>query len=237
MLQIAICDDEKFYRDRIQTLLAGYLEKRQLEYTITRFFSGEDFLSRGENIVQFDIVFLDISINAIDGIETALQIRAFQSRTEIVFVTAFINYVLEGYKVNAVRYILKDTLDTAVEECMDAILRKRQLRQVSFSFLEGEQRLYTDNILYIESRKHKAVFFCLESKLINLTIYDKLDHIEKKLEGHGFLRIHKSYLVNMKHIQRISNYKAELDVGGELSVPRRRYQAVKEAFVAYKGAL
>lgn len=120
---------------------------------------------------------------------------------------------------------------------MDAILRKRQLRQVSFSFLEGEQGLYTDNILYIESRKHKAVFFCLESKLINLTIYDKLDHIEKKLEGHGFLRIHKSYLVNMKHIQRISNYKAELDVGGELSVPRRRYQAVKEAFVAYKGAL
>lgn len=57
MLQIAICDDEKFYRDRIQTLLAGYLEKRQLEYTITRFFSGEDFLSRGKILYNMTLFF------------------------------------------------------------------------------------------------------------------------------------------------------------------------------------
>ena len=68
-------------------------------------------------------------------------------------------------------------------------------------------------------------------------LYDKLDEVEKKLKCCGFLRIHKSYLVNMKHIRKINNYKVLLDTGAELPVPRIRYHAVKEAFVAYKGAL
>lgn len=237
MLQIAICDDEIYDRDRIQKYLTEYLIKHNLAYSITPFPSGKDFLNQRENVVKYDIVFMDINMEEMDGIETAARIRAFHSKTHIVFVTAFINYVLEGYKVNAVRYIMKDTLDTAIAECMDAILKKMQLQQVAFSFIEGDRSLYTDNILYVESRKHKAVFFYLESEIVNYHIYDKLDHLEQRLEGYGFLRIHKSFLVNMKHIQRISNYTAQLDMGEQLPVPRLRYQAVKEAFVAYKGAM
>ncbi|MDE5930903.1 MAG: LytTR family transcriptional regulator DNA-binding domain-containing protein, partial [Lachnospiraceae bacterium] len=141
------------------------------------------------------------------------------------------------YKVNAVRYILKDTLDGAVAECMDAILQKKKAVQVAFSFMEGEKKLYTDNILYVESRKHKSIFYYMEDEIVNYQIYDKLDKIEEKLSDFGFLRIHKSYLVNMRHIRKISNYTATLDTEEELPVPRLRYQAAKEAFVAYKGAL
>jgi len=73
--------------------------------------------------------------------------------------------------------------------------------------------------------------------MVSYQIYDKLDSVERNLEGYGFLRIHKSYLVNMKHIRKISNYIVSLDTGEELHVPRLRFQAVKEGFVAYKGAL
>ncbi len=187
--------------------------------------------------VKYDIVFLDISMAKLNGVQTARQIRAFHSDTCIVFVTAFIDYALEGYKVDAVRYIMKDALDDAVEECMDAILAKRKMSQVTFSFLEGEKKLYTDNLLYVESRKHKLVFFYLEEEIVSYQIYDKLDAIGERLEEYGFLRIHKSYLVNMKHIRRICNYKVLLDTGEDLPVPRLKYQAVKEAFAAYKGAL
>ncbi len=77
----------------------------------------------------------------------------------------------------------------------------------------------------------------MEKEIVNYQIYEKLDAVEEKLSGSGFLRIHKSYLVNMKHIRKISNYIATLDTGVELPVPRRKYQSVKEEFVAYKGAL
>ncbi len=68
-------------------------------------------------------------------------------------------------------------------------------------------------------------------------MYGKLDQIEECLETYGFLRIHKSFLVNMKHVRRISNYKALLDNGEEIGVPRPRFAKVRDAFVEYKGAL
>ncbi len=237
MLQIAICDDEQFYREKIKYLLEEYLQAKGMLYTLHLFLSGEDFLEQCENNVRFDIVFLDISMEEVDGIQVAQRIRSFHSDTYIVFVTAFIDYALEGYKVNAVRYLMKDTLEIALEECMNAILQKMQVARVTFSFLEGEKRLYTDNILYVESRGHKSIFHYMESEMVSYQIYDKLDSVERNLEGYGFLRIHKSYLVNMKHIRKISNYIVSLDTGEELHVPRLRFQAVKEGFVAYKGAL
>lgn len=237
MLKIAVCDDEKFYREKITALLQEYLSGHSLDSTIDIFCSGEEFLSQSSNVVKYDVVFMDINMEQTDGIETAMRIRAFQSNTYIVFVTAFIRYALDGYKVNAVRYIMKDTLDTAIPECMDAILQKMQLRQIRFSFVEGEKRLYTDNLLYVESKKHKSVFYYQEEQLARYQIYEKLDDIEKALEGFGFLRIHKSYLVNMRHIRRISNYIAELSTGENLPVPRIRYQEVKQKFVEYKGLL
>lgn len=237
MLKIAVCDDEKFYREKINRLIQKYLSAHQLDGNIDIFCSGEKFLVQNENSVKYDIVFMDINMEQTDGIETAKKIRAFHSNTYIVFVTAFIKYVLDGYKVDAVRYIMKDTLNAAIPECMDAILRKMQVRQISFSFLEGERKLYTDNLLYVESEKHKLIFFYQEEKLMGYQMYEKLDHMEKELAPYGFLRIHKSYLVNMRHIRRINNYVAELSTGEELPVPRTRYQTVKQKFVEYKGLL
>ena len=75
MLQIAICDDEKYYRETIRLLLTEYLEKRGLEYTFSIFLSGEEFLSLPENAVKFDVVFMDINMSRVDGIETAAWMR------------------------------------------------------------------------------------------------------------------------------------------------------------------
>lgn len=237
MLKIAICDDEKFYRDKIQEFLRKYLKIHNLDYEIDLYSSGTLFLEQKENMVRYDVVFMDINMDEMDGIQTVMQIRKFHSDTYIVFVTAFISYALEGYKVNAIRYIMKDTLEIAIPECMDAVLNKMQLRQIEFFFIEGSRNLYTDNILYVESRKHKSIFSYLETELVQYHIYEKLDHIEEMLVPYGFLRIHKSYLVNMKHILKINNYITLLDTGEVLPIPRLKFREVKETFVAYKGAI
>ncbi|GFI02410.1 transcriptional regulatory protein YpdB [Lachnospiraceae bacterium] len=241
MLRIAICDDEQFYRDKIKRLLEKYLKEHDLNCEIHLFSSGKEFLDKSENSVKYDIVFMDINMEEMDGIQTAMQMRAFHSETYLVLITAFINYVLEGYKVDAVRYIMKDTLDAALPECMAAILQKMKIARVSFSFMEGERMLYADNLFYVESQRHKLIFYYMEEQTHRDTVryhmYEKLDTIEQKLHGYGFLRIHKSYLVNMKHIRRIGNYTAVLSTGEELPVPRLRFQAVREEFVAYKGAM
>ena len=132
---------------------------------------------------------------------------------------------------------MKDALEMQMTECMDAVLKKMQIRLVTFPFVEGERTLYTDNIIYIESQGHKCMFLYMEKEIGTYQIYEKLDKIEEMLSGYGFLRTHKSFLVNMKHVRTISNYLVTLDSGEELPVPRLRFRKVKEAFVAYKGAM
>lgn len=237
MLHIAVCDDEKYYRELMNQLIIKYLNNYQIDYNIDTFTSGKNLCEQGLGRAKYNIIFLDINMNEVDGIKTAYKIRTIDKDVNIVFVTGFINYVLEGYKVNAIRYIMKDNLEISLEECLNAILEKikNQKKKVGFSFIEGEKRVNTDKIFYIESQKHKLTFYILESDLEKYNIYDKLDNIEPQLKEYGFLRIHKSYLVNMKYIERINNYRAVLTSGQGLSIPKLRYQSVKEAFVLYKG--
>ena len=124
MLKIAICDDEKYYRDRIENLLKAYLQEHNLNAELVLFQSGESFYFSARKSCKIRYCFLDINMNEMDGIETAMRIRRFYSSTYIIFVTAFIDYALEGYKVNAVRYIMKNTLEISVRESMDAVFRK-----------------------------------------------------------------------------------------------------------------
>lgn len=237
MIKIAICDDEEYYRNRIGRLLDSYMQTHDLDGVMDIFSSGKEFLKKRENIVRYDVVFMDINMDEMDGMEIAMKMREYHSDTCLVFVTAFIDYALEGYKAEAVRYIMKDSLETALPECMDTVLKRLNMRSIIFTFIEGRRKLYTDNILYVESSRHKSIFTYLAEETVQYQMYEKLDVIERRLEGYGFLRIHKSYLMNMKHIRKISNYAVVLDSGEEFPVPRLKFRAVKEAFTAYKGEM
>ena len=153
----------------------------------------------------------------------------------IVLVTAYMSYSLEGYKVKASRFLLKDDLEHTIKECMDSLIGELHKKDcyVEFSFVEGRVRLQTDDIIYIETAKHKNVFY---TKKQVYTIYKKMDEIEEELAEFGFVRVHQSFLVNMRYIEKISSYVLRLITGKEISVPKSRYQEVKRAFALYKGA-
>lgn len=120
-------------------------------------------------------------------------------------------YTLEGYRVNAVRYILKNTVNMPqmIFECMDTIISKLNyvVKKKIFRFNEGMKNVSLERLLYIESRLHKLMFYIMEDELNMYTLYDTLNDIEKELAGNDFIRIHQSYLVNMKHIVKMSRNK------------------------------
>lgn len=239
MFYIAICDDEKYYREEIKSQVKNYLMKYQIESQIELFKSGTEICEKEIDLAKYHIIFLDINMGEMDGIQTAKRIRTVNSEVSIVFVTAFVNYVFDGYKVGAERYIMKDILEASVIECMDHIIEKMKIetRKITISFIEGNKHILVDRILYVESKQHKLIFYILEPQITQYTIYTKLDNMEEQLNDFDFLRIHKSYLVNMKHIETISGYKAFLSSGEVLPVPKLKYQAVKERFTEYKGVI
>ena len=195
----------------------------------------------GIEIKQYNIIFLDINMDDVDGIVTAQKIREYSSEIYIVFVTAYINYSLEGYKVEAIRYLLKNNtnLEASISECMDAILHKMNLvvKKKKFKFNEGEKEINIDNILYIESKLHKLQFYIMEDKIKIYNLYGTLNELENELKDFHFIRIHQSYLTNLKYIRSVKYYKVLLCNNQELLIPKARYKNVKDAFISYKGEL
>ena len=108
MFTIAICDDERHFRKRIHDILIEYMNENDILYEIDEFESGKDFISLGINLAKYDIVFLDVNMDELDGMETAQKIRKVSNDVFIVFVTAFITCAPQGYSVGAIRYILKN---------------------------------------------------------------------------------------------------------------------------------
>lgn len=158
MFRIAICDDERQFRKRIHDILIEYMNENDILYEIDEFESGKDFISLGINLAKYDIVFLDVNMDELDGMETAQKIRKVSNDVFIVFITAFITCAPQGYSVGAIRYILKNNVNfpELIFECMDAIsLNMNYVAQKKkFNFNEGTKIVALERLLYIESRLH-----------------------------------------------------------------------------------
>lgn len=243
MLEIAICDDEIVFAQKLKTIVEGYLDSLQMSYGIDIYSSGKELLDMNVDVRKYKIIFLDISMDEIDGISVAKNIRSITEEPYIVFVTAFINYALDGYSVDAIRYLLKskEKFEDYVKECMDAILTKMKvnINKKEISFLEGKRVVSLNSILYIESKLHKLEYHILEDKVQIYTQYEVLNRVESEYIQNGFIRSHQSYLVNMKHIKELKvdngRYIMVLSNGDELIIPKKRYREVKEAYVTYRG--
>lgn len=242
MFRIAICDDEDYFRRDLQELVSTYMTDQDYTFQIDTFSSGEDFMSIGIEMMNYTIVFLDINMNEVNGVTVAKEIRKISRNTFIVFVTAYVDYALEGYKIDVIRYLLKDnsSIRNAIRECMDAIVEKMDYVVVKkeFTFHEGGSKAVSlERLLYIESKLHKLEFHIMEDSLKTYTMYATLNEIEKDLENMGFIRVHQSFLVNLKYIKDVIRYKVLLANGIELAIPKARYKDVKDTFITYQGEL
>ena len=239
MMKIAICDNEIAFQHTLQKHIKQYMTQKHIAYEMNLFSAGEELISLGNNLLHYDIIFLDVNMRAIDGIETAEIIRKYNKDVFLVFVTAHISYSLEGYRVNATRYLLKDNYNfkEAISECLNTIIQKISTTKVklSFDFTEGARLISVENIIFIESHLHKSKFHVSENNPTTYSMYIKLNQLEDKLAHHNFLRIHQSYLVNMKYIAEIKNYTVILYTGMELPIPKPKYRSIKSKFIAYKG--
>lgn len=240
MLYIAICDDENYFCAREQELISEYLSQRGHKAQFDLYASGEELLRQGLKVAQYDIIFLDVNMDKMDGIETAQRIRKISHKNFIVFVTAFVQYAVSGYEVDAIRFILKDDqYELRLKECMDAILQRMKGRKDKhvFTFQEGIVDLPYEHLLYVESRLHKVLFHVINEQKDVYTMYGKLDPIDEILHEAGFIRTHQSYLVNLRNIQGIKRYSVKLTDGRGLAISKARYQDAVERWICYKGEI
>ena len=232
MLNIAICDDEKYICDFLKGSVTDCLAKEDLEGSISVFDDGQSLVELYKSgRAGFDLILLDITMKKCDGMTAAKIIRSMDSDVMIVFVTNSAEFVFSGYEVRAFRYILKPDLlhgfTRIFKECLQELTKSNEVR---FTFQKASETVSIPlrDIIYFESDK----------RIINIitgteeySFYGKLDAIEEQLKKNDFVRCHQSFLVNAKKITSVKVNELTLNNAAAIPVSKRRAKETNEAFL------
>ncbi len=231
MYRIALCDDAKLQLDIINDHLYEIAEDYSLDIKIDLFSSGERLVSSYNQGNRFDIIFLDIQMEAMDGLETAERIRVLDSQVIILFLTGYTEYLQKGYEVQAFRYLIKPITKDKIQKAFLAAISQIQTKKRG-SYLatcKGEDiKILLDDIYYFEAKDHMVYIY---EERNETQIRARLMDIEEELSSKGFVRCHKGYLVNVHRIRRFSSRDLTLDNGSVIPVSRSCIKKSKEAFL------
>ena len=226
-MRIAICDDEKDIRE----LIANKVEKQYPDAEIIFFQSGEELLLVDESI---DILFLDIQMSGIDGMETARELRKKDKKVILIFVTAVEEYVFQAFDVGAFNYIVKpiddgkfsDVLHRAVDEWSSQNINEKEPeeRYVLINNSGVHTKVILDEIVYAEVFNRKVVIHKLDGEI---EYYGKMSDLES-LAGDSFFRPHRSYLINFKYVEKYDATTIYLERGTVLMAKQNYPEFVKK---------
>lgn len=231
-ISIAVCDDEKVFREQIQEMIAQYLQAHDIAYEITLFEDGT-YLYENQVADRYDIFFLDIQMNEINGMDLAWKLREQNQSAEIVFITVMKEYAFEGYEVEAFRYILKNDIKQLLPSCLESYLKKRgRKKKIKGTFTDGSEELDYDDLIYVESQLRTLCFYTKEGELYQKR---KLSDLEKELgDSKEFVRCHQSFLINLGYVKMIKNYVAYLKNDIQIPIAKPKFRDVKQKYLEFK---
>lgn len=228
MLQIAILDDQKTDAENLKEVLLPYFSHRQDPYTFTLFHDGTSLL---ESKTRFDILFLDIEVGEENGIEIAKELRKRLTDCFIIVVTSYAKYSLQGYKIQAARYLLKPIVPSLLYSELDEVLQdyKRQKIQLQ-NQREDAVWVAVSELSYIEAYERKTMFHADKESYSHAM---GVQYWGKQLADAWFVECYKGIYVNVAKIKQLGKDTLHLQNGGSVPVARRRYENVYEAWMKY----
>ena len=233
-MKIAIIDDQKEDRDFLSDSLARFFHEIGRSYELSAFESAEAFFNSYQHDFRFAI--FDIDMPGMNGIEAARKLRAYDEDIVLMFITNMPQYALDGYRVDAIDYILKPVNYPDFRLKMQKALRfieRNQDPQIGINTIDGYLCLPVSSIYYIESQLHYVQY---HTKNGVFKTRDTLNHAENKLSQYHFVRSSTSYLVNLRHLQ--SMHGSEIQVGPDtLQISRGKKTSFLSEFTKYMGGI
>lgn len=229
--RVAIVDDNSIDAEYVQSMLSAWAQERQADVQAQRFSSAENFLFHYAEDKIWDILLLDIEMGAMDGVSLAKKLRQNNGSVQILFITGFADYISEGYEVSALHYLMKPVKQDKLFAVLDrAVAAMQKTERVILLPVAGEMlRLPLAQVQYVEAFSHTV---SIDTNTDTIQVKMPISEIKKML-GDGFIRCHRSYLVGLKHISRLSKTEVILDNGKALPLSRSAAAAVHKAFISY----
>lgn len=230
MLTIAVCDDENDAADQIRKLTSAFFREKHMEISFVRFSKAEELLAHDGEI---DILFLDIQMAGIDGMEAARKLRGQNFKGVIIFITVLKEMVFRSFEVQAYDYLVKPIERAQFVKTMERLLVSlKNDNEGKLLVQKGYERriLSFDEIVYAEIMDKKVYLHLASSDVVDF--YDRIENLEARLDSR-FFRCHRSFLINLKYLRSYKNGTAYLENGQEIPVSRLRGKAFSEVVLQY----
>ena len=232
MLKIALFEDEQLQRETIKNYIYKMFKGKEKDYELVEFESGEALLSNYPR--NLDILFLDIQMGGINGMDTARKVREFDNNVEIIFITGIWEYVQEGYEVRAYRYLIKpidfDNFKKQFDQCIKEVVKTN--KDEILAVYKGEtNKIEVNSIIYIETEGRNTIIHTIDNSYKSNIGINKL---EKELVEKSFVRCHNSFIVNLQHVTKISQNSVSLNEY-EVLVSRHKMKELKIRFTSFLG--
>lgn len=229
MLRIALCDDEMAARDTLHLCLEKLLKEgsEEIVYEFSAGANAASWLKKHPN--EIDLLFLDVEMKRMNGMETAAKIREFDDHIIIVFVTGYADYVFDGYQVGALDYMIKPVNEENLRKLLIRIRAKLEAEQTQtyiIKNIDGTWRFRLSEILYLYSDRRRVI---LVTKQGEYPFYAKLDEVETQLAAQ-FVRIHQRYLINPSNVDHIGS--ESITIGNARLPCSRRYRETAAGKIA-----
>lgn len=235
-MRIALCDDEPVFLAQSQRIIARWAEASG-EPCDVRVFAGADALCfETQGHYPFDLMLLDVEMPGTDGLSLARRIRQTDEQVRIAFLTQHDDYLFEGYEVSALRYVLKPQAEQKLPALLDDVLA-RLSRPPAYLLVtvQGEcMKLDANRIVFVEAQGHDTLVHTTEK---TLALHMPFARFTQELPA-GFCAAHRSYMVNLAHVERLSRSQCLLAGGHAVPVSRACYAPLNRAFLAhYRGMI
>ena len=223
-MHILICDDDAAFGTRMAEYVAAYFAARSILVQTAVCTSAGQALETPE-LELYQLAFLDVDMPNVNGMALGRQLKQRCPGLKLVYVSAYLEFALEGYTVNAYRYLLKRDIVHTLPSCLDDLLAELtdQRKTLTVHHNRAATEIPLDQIYY------------LESDLRQINVYGDIARLPQMLYENGFLQVSRSDVVNMKYVCGIRSYKMTLKNGVELSISRAGYAAIRSAYLEWKG--
>lgn len=236
LISIALCDDEVKFLDFYESKINQIALKLNYDIEVIRFKNGESLLFYlADNPNKFHIIYLDIITGGINGIETAMEIRKFNAFAKIIFLTSSPSFVYDAFDANASNYLLKNIHDNKFEDIFIQTINNLNLslNQDVIRFKNNKEDIIfnLNDILYIESFKRLIIIYLHNGSVHEF--YYKLSDLTNELINKHFILVHRSFLVNLQYIKKITNTEIILKNDTSLPVSRNLLSSVRDSYITY----
>lgn len=239
-MHIYICDDEDIYLQALENCITRWAtgHGREAAISVHKFRSSEDMLDATECRPLPDMLFMDIQIpGEMNGIQAAQRFFSKNEHIPIVFLTNYVDFACDGYKVNALRYLLKPVTQADISECMDIAWRRWVMLQANAVIIEsssGTLSLPLETIICIEAVSHDLKIMTADGTGTHLIRYT-FKQLKNQLTNSPLVQCHRSYIVNVRYVRGFQNRMITLSTGMQIPIGRKYSKQFIDAFKRFYG--